>query len=153
MQEEVTELYKKNKRIFYFFNIFIPLLIGTCIYALFRPDTYIARCFNSLCQTSLSWDFQFVTDYIFLRYFACDMLWAYALYVAIAVFVEKQKLALTGGLSLGLCILVEVMQRIGIFNGTGDIWDVFFEGMAIMIAVVVLAIYERKRNVNEKENI
>lgn len=80
------------------------------------------------------------------------MLWAYALYVALAAFVEKRKLFWAGGLSWGTCILVEIFQKTDLLSGTGDVWDVFFEGIAIMMAALVITIYERKKKKYEKEN-
>lgn len=80
------------------------------------------------------------------------MLWAYALYVAVAVSVGTQSRIISGGLSWGLCILVEVSQWIGLLNGTGDAWDVLVEGAAIAMAIMAITIYERKGKTNEKEN-
>lgn len=119
---------------------------------LFRPDTYIARCCYALCPILEMWSLKFKVQSPFLRYFVCDMLWAYALCMALRTFADELSICSIGVLSIGLCILSEVFQELGILNGTGDIWDVFFEGIAIAIAFLLMKHYERKGNSNEKEN-
>lgn len=148
----MTKIYKLNEYKFYFLNIFIPLLLGVCVYVIFRPDTYIARCLYILFPTSVLENIQVGTEHVFCKNFMCDMLWAYALYAAVAVCVGTQNRITAGGISWGLCIFVEVLQQIGLLNGTGDVWDVMFEGVAIVAAIVVITIYERKGKTNEKEN-
>lgn len=134
----------------YIANIFIPLLLGTVIYFVFRPDTYIS-IYLSQAFHSIGWNMQSVYGSgnpaaAFLQNFGCDILWAYALVFAVHYFAAKpdnhanpaQSLVPVFVLCLIFDIIIEILQYMSIISGTFDVMDVIVEVAATFAAVGVI---------------
>ena len=137
---------RENDRLFYILNICIPLVTGAIIYFVFRPDTYISDFFrNVFVLPTLSVSPGWFSD--FLRNFACDVLWAYALMIAVFAVSKKsdKRLIVTAVLCIAFEIAIELCQNIGIISGTFDVLDVIFEIIATIVAVIIIKKKIRKR--------
>ena len=128
----------------YIANIFIPIILGTIIYFVFRPDTYISIYLRQLFYIA-GWNpFSIIgLNYpavIYLRNFGCDILWAYALVFAVHYFFDKttRSLYLTAAICLGFDFFIELLQYINIISGTFDMMDVIVEAVATFVAVGIL---------------
>ena len=110
----------KRRLAFWMVNIIIPLFLGLCIYVLCRPDTYVSSVFIRFLNT-----FGITTGNIyvrseFLRFYLCDILWAYALTFTISFLLgqSKEELYLTAGICVAFEGIIEFMQKWQIIRGT-----------------------------------
>lgn len=75
----------------------------------------------------------------FLRNFSCDMLWAYAL--TIAIFWCREKEPDKRLKTISECVLfetmLEILQYVEILSGTFDFWDIFVQAISTIIAAAV----------------
>lgn len=138
---------RRNDIVFAVLHTLIPLSIGIGIYILVRPDTYIAK----LCITWNPWLTQICSldlekaglVYVFLRNYACDMLWAYALAIGLLwygrLIGEKQWQSILTAIGFG--ILMEGLQILPTIPGTFDVYDVAAEVFAIFVGVCVSMIF------------
>lgn len=129
---------------FYLWNMLVPLLMGTVLYILFRPDTYITSFFYRLSGMEENG----LGDVIVLpgwlgalcRNFLPDILWAYALTFGVGVVWRD-----AGGFpvfTVIICALFEVAfelgQGMGLWVGTFDWWDIGLEICATVLAALIL---------------
>lgn len=142
---------KAQKKWFYFGNIAISLGIGTAVYVLFRPDTYLAHWGNGFFHAYTN-DISGVIRrmentapalVLFFRNFASDMLWAYALFFAVSFIEEGRKAVIYATL---FAAGIEVFQGCGMIAGTFDLWDIWLEWLAIAAAWLV-----EKQNVKKQQ--
>lgn len=135
----------------------IPLCAGTGIYILVRPETYIAK----VCIAVNPWlgelRIRMGTDlfHMFLRNYACDMLWAYALTIALLRYgrLIGQKMWKSTLISGGFVVLLEALQQLALIPGTFDVFDVVVEILAVFIAVCVSVIFYKHQNKERGENL
>lgn len=138
-------------------HILIPLCVGTGIYILVRPGTYIARICISLNPWLGELRIRMGTDlfHMFLRNYACDMLWAYALTIGLFWYgrLTGQKVwksALIGG---GFAVLMESLQILPVIPGTFDGMDVVTEILATLIAGCVSMIFYKYKDKERGEHV
>ena len=144
MQHKLKFLVRKNRKSLLF--IAITLLIGSSIYILFRPPlSWFPHIYNwnsafidlSILPTAVS---------AFIKYHLSDVLWALA-------FAETVKL-ITNNFLLGAIIALvstvfyETMQYLGYFRGTGDIYDVIF----VLMSLIIYLILNKGRKTDEKHD-
>lgn len=125
---------KKNLMTF-FFNIFLPLAVGLCIYLLFYNGTYL----NSIFGIELNLKANSFLG-IFMKSWACDILWAYSLTYSLylALYAFKRKIAISSILSICIVTVFELLQLFGKVNGTFDILDIIFQIAAVISAAGVI---------------
>lgn len=131
-------------------NIFVPLVLGTVLYVFLRPDTYITSLFYKLLQIEEYSIFEKIAlpgwVEVACRNFIPDILWAYALTIAVgAILQEKRVFPVT---TVVICTLfdfvVELGQKIGLWSGTFDWWDMGLEFCATVLAALVIKIKRRE---------
>lgn len=130
----------KRKYLLFFVNICFPLAIGLLIYLFCYKNTYINIGLEKLFNFSLPY---FYFDNIFHRFltcWACDILWAYSLTFALFFCFKSfnKSWLITCILSVLFSLVIELLQLVGIINGTFDIWDIVMEFTAIIIAVIII---------------
>lgn len=131
-------------------HVLIPLCVGTGIYILVRPEAYISR----ICIAFYPWlgelRLRMCTDFfhMFLKNYACDILWAYALTMALLWYgkLVGQKLWKPALVSGGFAVLMEAMQLLPVIPGTFDFFDVVVEIFAGFLAVCVSVIFYKYKN-------
>lgn len=125
----------KRKLLTFFFNIFLPLAVGLCIYLFFRKGTYINLVsgieFNFALKSGLG---------VFVKSWLCDILWAYALtnalYLAFCAF--KHRIMITAIISICVGTVFELLQLLPSVVGTFDILDILFQIAAVLLAVALI---------------
>lgn len=127
----------------------IPIVLGMVIYLLTRPDTYISQWIYHLGIS--------VSDpgrggvlpkwlWMFLCNFSADMLWAYSL--AFAVYLILCDHSKYMPITLVICLTfetgIELLQLLGLINGTFDWWDIALEICATAMASLIIKNTRRK---------
>ena len=130
-----------RKSISYICNVVLPLVLGFILYVLFRRDTYISRLVSRCIEINRIDTDEIPSSIIakFVRYYACDILWAYSLtFVCYWFSFGKNRYMF----SIILCgcfeILVEMFQRFHLFPGTFDCWDILFEFITTLVALWII---------------
>lgn len=128
-------MFMKRKILTFFINIFLPLAVGLCIYLFFCKGTYI----NSVLGVEFNFTFNSWLG-VFVKSWACDILWAYALTHSLyfALYAFKHKLVISAILSVFITTAFELLQLFGKVNGTFDILDILFQIAAVFSAVQVI---------------
>lgn len=125
----------KRKILTIFINIFLPLAVGLCIYLLFYNGTYL----NSIFGIELNFKANSFLG-IFMKSWACDILWAYSLTYSLyfVLYAFKNRILFSAILSICIATGFELLQLFGKVNGTFDILDIIFQIAAVISAVEVI---------------
>lgn len=130
----------RKKKLFYFFNISVPLILGTLIYIFFKNGTYI----NSLVFTVFKADIPqpAVAEPLrrFLVCWASDMLWAYSLMFSLELSLKSFRRPALSALiiSLFFSALTEALQYFRIIGGTFDLLDIISEFASVFTAYSII---------------
>ncbi len=131
----------KKKKV-YGIHIAVSLLMGTVFYLIFSPNTFISQAvFNMTGNgTAAIVTLPDVWWTNVLTWYACDWLWGYALTFVLALILGTSTRGLLETISVAAVfeVIVEWLQRLGIFAGTFDVLDILVEWMATLVAVLVL---------------
>ena len=139
----------RTRILFYGLNIALPLFFGLYLYLTLRADAYISLF---ICKFIPLPDFPFVSfpewAIAFLRNFASDMLWAYSLGFSVMLIMgySQRKTLFALCLCVGFEVLMEVLQKIGVFHGTFDFLDILLEAISICLALFFINKFEEARN-------
>ncbi len=149
---------KQEKYIaFAMLHTLIPLCVGTGIYILVRPGTYIARACTFLIPWLGELRIRMGTDlfHMFLRNYACDMLWAYALTIGLLWYgrLTGQKVWKSALISGGFAVFMEGLQILPVIPGTFDGMDVVAEILATLIAGCVSMIFYKYKDKERGEHV
>jgi len=127
-------------------RIILPLFIGAFIYILFRPPlSWFPNVYGwDKAIIDLSSLPSFITS--FILYHLTDVLWALSFTETLYLVSKNKYLAIT--IVFILTVLFELGQHYSIFPGTGDIRDVFF---VTILLIIYLIIALRKDNKHEKD--
>lgn len=125
----------ERKILTFFINIFLPLAVGLCIYLLFYSGTFLNLLFGiemHIRAKSLLG--------IFIKSWACDILWSYALTYSLylALYAFKRRIAISAILSICIVTVFELLQLFGKVKGTFDILDIIFQIAAVLLAARVI---------------
>lgn len=125
----------KRKILTIFINIFFPLAVGLCIYLLFYNGTYL----NSIFGIELNFKANSFLG-IFMKSWACDILWAYSLTYSLyfVLYAFKNRILFSAILSICIATGFELLQLFGKVNGTFDILDIIFQIAAVISAAGVI---------------
>jgi len=129
-------------------RIVLPLFIGALVYLLFRPPLPLIR--NIIAWEDSLISLAVLPDFIssFILYHLTDVLWALS-FVEAVYFISKNKYLAVIIVTIFTTIF-EIGQHYGFIRGTGDIWDVVFVIVMLVIYFIILTI--RKERKNEKES-
>ena len=115
------------------------LVLGAGLYALFRPTTFV-----SAFMGRISWvaELQTVLQFVpadFLRYYLPDMLWAFSLCCCLqAIFLPDQLgTVICGVTAASFGVVWELLQVIGVVQGTGDGVDVVMYFLAAVASIFI----------------
>jgi len=133
--------------LFAFCNVGVALTLGLLFYIENRTNTYVVQF---LMNKNIS-----IPDYLYIditlilpfENHIADFLWAYALTMVMALFLDN-KWALT--ISILFEILMETMQLIPALHQTFDIFDIVCEIAASLIAVLLITLWRKIRNEKEQ---
>lgn len=134
-----------NRRVF-LLNIIVPLLIGGGIYLISSPDVIFVQIINEhIGNTSHIIDFNSEISKV-LRNYIPDILWGYSLLFTIYYIWEGSKLWNVFVAAFVFSILIESIQIFGNVPGTFDVLDIFFEGIAELIAAININNMRRRKS-------
>lgn len=129
---------KKKDVLFYLLNIAIPLLIGTYIYIRYSPSVIFVEYISKFIEINNK-ELNSVT--LFLRNYICDFCWSYSLAFSIS-FIYYENLTILHSILIPIIIgiAIELLQLIGLINGTYDLFDIFVELLATLLCFMILKI-------------
>lgn len=132
-----------RKRLIAILMACLPLLLGTAIYIFLRPDTYISETIVAIFRINSALEVPsrgISTD--FLRFYASDMLWAFALPPALFIVMcfDPEDLPRIFIISVLFALTLEILQYSGVITGTGDPIDFILESAAVTVAVYALKV-------------
>lgn len=112
------------------------LALGGSLYILFRSGSYIGNAASAFGLVACLREYLRPLSCEFLRFYLPDMLWALSLACGL-VTIWGQRPLCCAGLAFALGCLWELMQAVGIVNGTGDLLDVmmYLLGGAICVQI------------------
>lgn len=115
-----------------FWNVLLPLLLGTAIYVLWNPDTYIGTFVSRLVGIRNPWRPEKLWNSpinLWIKYYAADMAWAYAFAFSICLAAGMERK--TRGVCFAACILMEILfeaaQYVHVISGYFDWMDIGVE--------------------------
>jgi len=129
----------KKKIIWGFWNVFLPLGIGSLIYYCFCPDVFFVKKIDSLFGIT-----RVVTPTVFdsfvgkiVRFFLLDAVWAYALtHICFLIMLNNTFLCFLIATSLG--VMMEFAQKLRVSPGTFDVLDMIVESAGALLAVIII---------------
>ena len=141
----------RRSRLFWLCNIIVPLLLGLLIYLAYRPEAIITSLLSKVipitprpAESSLE---------KMLSSYGPDILWAYGLtFYNICVLHHRRYSAFKVFLiSFITELLIELLQKTKIINGTFDYFDVLLE---FLVTTMVIALYyfNLNRNIDKYQN-
>ena len=138
----------KDRIIWTFFTIILPIMFGAFFYFLFCEDVIITRYLKELLKIQSTIKMPRTKIFVFVRNNFLDGIWAFSFvnffYV---VFINNEKYFLLCSLiPLLFGILLEFLQYEKLIEGTGDLYDVIIEAVGSIIALVIVLNFKgRKR--------
>lgn len=136
---------KKNNKIGLLINIMIPIFLGAIIYYLFSPDVLFVKKIDSIIGPDYHIKILLNDNliFIFIRNYLLDMLWAYALVIALFFVIGNNTVSVLKILSIAFSftVILEILQITPIAEGTFDFYDIVVEFLAEVIAVLIIKKY------------
>ena len=132
-----------NRRLFYWVNIIVPLILGAAIYLYWRPDAYLSRLVFYLFHISHDRTAGRPAGiYRFIRYYLCDIIWAYALVFSLALNFGKYSLIKAYAAAAIFASVTEILQLLPLIPGSFDIVDIIVELTVCTITIFIIYSYE-----------
>ncbi len=128
--------------------VLIPLCIGAFVYYLCCPDVLFVKCLDR--YTGIGFHFpQEVSRnvvLVFFRNYILDLLWAFSMTCMICIILWKSRFyRFAFSIPLITGILLEFFQKEHVLSGTFDYYDIMFEFVGVVIALVVCEILRRNK--------
>lgn len=81
----------------------------------------------------------------FIRNYAFDFIWAFAMTNALFIIINNnaKPIVICLVVPVVLGIAMEILQLLGIAQGTFDIWDVVAEGLGSVLGAIIINIFRR----------
>lgn len=130
-----------NRKMIMVLHILCPIAIGALVYYLTSPDVL----FIQKAKTFID-----VTDSVFLRLvrnYLPDMMWGYSLVFALFYIIGNTTADIWKvlGIAFPFSAAMEMMQKTSFIPGTFDVFDIFVEFLAEIIAVsIIYKLYSRE---------
>ena len=134
-----------SRKQFYWINILLPLSAGALLYLYWRPDAYISKLISSLFRMPAEpVHGRPAGIYRFIRYYLCDILWAYALTFSLSLYFGKNALWAALAVGVGFAVLTELLQLLPVTPGSFDILDIIIEMAVCTLTIIIINLYERR---------
>lgn len=131
---------KKSLIIYSIVFVIIPLCIGAILYYVFCKDVWFVKIIDG-------WFGQFDRPSIngFIRNYAFDFIWAFAMTNAMFIIFNNnaKPIAICLVIPVVLGVAMEILQLLGISQGTFDIWDVVAEGLGAVLGAIIINTFRR----------
>ena len=138
---------------FYWFNILIPLLTGLLLYFYFRREALVVEAIGrKIPLPAIQIEAMPSRLAAFHRNYAADLLWAYSLTFALVLTLGFGRNNMLCAFIVGVAfeIVIEYSQKFNLIRGTFDYFDIVFEFLSTCFALIVISIYNKKEDKNEK---
>ena len=135
-------------------NVILPLLAGFIYYYLFCPDVILIAKIDSILKVKYHIQIPNTNFMVrFVRFYLLDALWAYALMFCLFIILGNTLTELKKSIviSVGLSIVMELLQLLNVVVGTFDICDIFVEIVAIFIASIIIIKHIKEERDYEKQ--
>ncbi len=111
----------------------VSICIGGIIYIIFRPNAYISLWIGlgDIFKNEI------ITWIKPISFFLPDFLWAFSLCCFLNALFEKRDTYLCAIVTFLIGTAWEILQRLGILNGTGDFFDILMYLSALVLVTVI----------------
>ena len=133
----------QNKRVFMLSNILLPLLAGASLYIISSPNVIFLKYLKLRIVIASELMNPHIWFWPILRNYIPDMLWGYSLVFAVYMIIDNNAASMRMLFYvLVFSITLELLQLFPMIPGTFDLLDIFVEGVAEMLAVIIIKKYE-----------
>lgn len=124
-------------------NILLPLLAGASLYIISSPNVIFLKYLKLRIVIASELMNPHIWFWPILRNYIPDMLWGYSLVFAVYMIIDNNAASMRMLFYvLVFSIALELLQLFPMIPGTFDLLDIFVEGVAEMLAVIIIKKYE-----------
>lgn len=124
-------------------NILLPLLAGASLYIISSPNVIFLKYLKLRIVIASELMNPHIWFWPILRNYIPDMLWGYSLVFAVYMIIDNNAASMRMLFYvLVFSIALELLQVFPMIPGTFDLLDIFVEGVAEMLAVIIIKKYE-----------
>ena len=131
-----------RNKVFLLANMIVPILTGAVIYYVTSPDVIFVRQLDTILGMRVHmYDISYHSTIVrFIRYYALDMLWGYALVFALYFILDNNTASLFKIFVIAyvFSVIIEILQLISFVKGTFDVFDLVVELIAEIAAVFII---------------
>ena len=131
-----------RNKVFLFANMIVPILTGAVIYYVTSPDVIFVRQLDTILGMRVHmYDISYHSTIVrFIRYYALDMLWGYALVFALYFILDNNTASLFKIFVIAyvFSVIIEILQLTSFVKGTFDVFDLVVELIAEIAAVFII---------------
>lgn len=143
--KKITE--KESLIIYSIVFVLIPLIIGAILYYIFCPDVWFVKAIDGwILQINRPEADQLPHPFLkFIRNYGFDLVWAFAMTNALFIIFSNnaKPIIIFMLIPVILGIAMEILQLLGIAQGTFDLWDVLAEGSGSVLGAIIIKNYRR----------
>ncbi len=117
----------------------VSLIIGTTLYIVLRPNTFVAQFFDNLVNINSIRNYFAVFELQFCKYYLPDLLWAFSLCCGLlSIFnVSYTSLVWCSSISFVYGLTWEILQHLNITKGVFDFFDIAMYLIAVILSVLL----------------
>lgn len=131
-----------RNKVFLLANMIVPILTGAVIYYVTSPDVIFVRQLDTILGMRVHmYDISNHSTIVrFIRYYALDMLWGYALVFALYFILDNNTASLFKIFVIAyvFSVIIEILQLTSFVKGTFDVFDLVVELIAEIAAVFII---------------